>query len=90
MNSDSDDRSGWSCRSDWNRDGATPTPSVMARNYPQDQDNWKGSGNYNNGNNQIVPQATPVANNKDEAHDDDPDNHNHDDKGIKAISEKLE
>ncbi|KAJ5432643.1 uncharacterized protein N7458_011799 [Penicillium daleae] len=84
---DPNDRSGWSCRSDWNRYGATPTGSVVARNYPQDQNNWKN----NNGNNQNVPQATPVANYKNEVQDVDHDNKDHDDKEIKAnTDEKLE
>ncbi|KAJ5599336.1 hypothetical protein N7450_000403 [Penicillium hetheringtonii] len=30
------DRSGWSCRSDWDRTRATPTPRVWTRNTPND------------------------------------------------------
>ncbi|KAJ5587752.1 uncharacterized protein N7459_003517 [Penicillium hispanicum] len=56
---DQDDHSGWSCRSDWNRDRATPTPrAVVARSDPN---------NYNNGDdsNSNYPQASPTPQNGD-------------------------
>ncbi|KAJ5151945.1 hypothetical protein N7492_010240 [Penicillium capsulatum] len=49
---DPNDRSGWSCRHDWNRYGSTPTPrAVVARHSPNDNDSY----NANNA------AATPVA-----------------------------
>jgi hypothetical protein len=46
QNGDYNDRNGWSCRSDWNRNRATPTPSVIvARNQPS-YHNTDSTDNY--------------------------------------------
>jgi hypothetical protein len=65
--------------------------SVVARNDPHDQSNWKNNGKDNNDWSHNVPQANPVASYNDEAHDDDHHDKNHnEDKDDNATGEKLE
>jgi hypothetical protein len=60
---DRSDRSGWSCRSDWDRNSATPTPRVWSRNSPIDNTNYDNKKvNLNAKENTVTPTTAPPVN----------------------------